>query len=267
MKVLNVYSKKDLFLLKYRKRSIALIMNEFFKRFPLSYRKNYDKNLETLEIHKVDSMFDDFDNASYFPSMNLLIFKKNFGLPHELMHMASSDRELGLFGFCQDGQYSLYEQGLLEGMTEYLACLATGGKPSSYFFECFVSSMLANVEGIFEPYFIPDYNKFVSLFPNKKDILSLMYGLDFYHEKIKEIDDNTSDEEIDRIAVAVKNVIDSLIDVELSFDKDYNERSDYSDKFMDMISDRNIDCIVGDVCPDYEDYAYDKIKKRVLGRR
>lgn len=267
MKVLGVYSKKDLDLLKYKKKSISLIMNDFFKRFPKSYRRNYDINLETLEIQRVDSMYDDLDDASYMPSLNVLLFKSKKEIIHEMMHMSSSDREKGLYGICRGGQSSLYEEALLEGITECLACRALGTNPNSYFFECFVAEMLSSLNGFFGPYFIPDYNKFISLFPNKKDILSLMYGLDFYHEKIKEIDDDTSDFELDRIANSVKDVIDSLIDIELSFKRDNKKRIDYSNKFMDLITDKRIDFIVGDVYPYYEEYAYDKIKERVLGRR
>lgn len=267
MKVLDVYSKKDLDSITYKGNKISFIMDDFFKRFPLSYRENYDKNLETLEIQRVDSMVDDLDNASYFPSLNLLLFKEKNGIFHEMMHMASACREECLFGFCRDGNYSLYEQGLLEGMTEYLACMAIGEKPSSYYFEHFVASMLSTLDGIFEPYFIPSYDKFVSIFPNKRDILSLMYGLDFYHEKIKEIDDDTDDVMLDRIENSVRGVIDSLIDIELSFYKSNVDRIIYADKFMDLISDKNIDCVVGDVFPDYRDYAYHAIKRRILRRR
>lgn len=267
MKVLGIYGKKDLDRITYKDKAISLIMDEFFKRFPNSYRKNYDRNLKTLEIHRVDSMVDNLDNASYLPSPNILMVKKIFGIPHELMHMASSDRKKILFAFCRDGQYSLYEEGLVEGMTEYLACMATGDRPRAYYFECFVAEMLSTMDGIFEPYFIPNYNKFISLFPNKKDILSLMYGLDFYHENIKGIDDDTSDADLDRIANSIKDVIDSLIDIELSFNKSSKDRKLYSDKFMDLISDGNIDCVVGDVYPEYGDYAYYQLKKRLLRRR
>ena len=267
MKVLDVYTKDNFDELMYGDMKISVLMNNFFKKFPSSYRKNYDRNLKTLEIHKVDDMFGDMDNAQYLPGPNLLLFKTCGALPHELMHMASSNLRKFMNSICRNGIYSVYENALLEGITEFLATMATGDKAYAYIFECFCVAMLSDINNIFEPYFIPNYNKFISIFPNKRDIYSLMYALDFYHGKMLVIDDDSSLYDVERIRDSVRSVIDSLIDIELSFNNCMRMRKMYGDKFMDLIADPDIDCLVGDVYPEYMDYAYIEVKKRILRRR
>lgn len=267
MKVLDVYNKNDLDLITFDGKGILTIMDGFFSKFPSNYRNNFDRNLEKLEVFRVDEMPDVFDSASFCPASNILLFKSFAAVPHEFMHMSSSDLINKKYAFCREGIYSLHENGLIEGMTEFLGCMATDSFPNTYFFEYFVVSMLSDIDNIFEPYFIPSYDGFVSLFPNKKDILSLMYALDFYHDKVECINDKSSDKEIDRISDSVRSVIDNLIDIELSFRRSTKERQRYRDKFMDLITDQNIDSVVGDVYEDYVDYAYHEVNKRVLRRK
>jgi len=267
MKVLDIYGKEDFDLITYNGKLILDLMNSFFLKFPKSYREIYDKNLETLEIHFVDEMVDIADSAQYYPSSNVLMFKSFAAIPHEFMHLCSSDRVNKRFAFCRDGEFSLFENALVEGMTEYLSCVMKVGTPDTYFFEYFVASMLSDIDRIFEPFFIPSYSNFISLFSNKRDICSLMYSLDFYHDKIQVIDDNSSVNDINRISDSVKSTIDNLIDIELSFNEDKKDRKMYGDKFMDLISNSDIQLIVGDVCPEYIDYAFHEIKKKILRRK
>ena len=267
MKVLDVYYEKDLDLISSYGKSINEMMDDFFAKFPASYRENYDRNLETLQMYWVDEMQDAKDSAQYYPGPNVLMFKSFTNLPHELMHLASSDRINKQFAFCRDGELSFIENALVEGMTEYLSCVAKDGTPDYYLFEYFVVSMLSSVDGIFKPFFIPNYREFISLFPNERDICSLMYSLDFYHDGILLLDDDAKDVEIDRICNSIKSIIDSLIDIELSFKRDRKERKIYSDKFMDLISDDDLSSLVGYVCPEYLDYAYHEVKKRLLRRK
>ena len=267
MKVLDVYDKKDIDLFTYNGKTISELMDNFFLKFPSSYRENYDRNIDTLEIYRVDEMNDPNDSAEYFTISNVLMFKSYAALPHEIMHMSSYNSEMKKTAFLHAGVYNLIENGLYEGMTEYLSCVAKNGAPNTYFFEYFVVSMLSDIEGIFEPYFIPSYKKIVSLFPNKKDIISLMYALDNYQNRINLLTNESSDVEISMVDDAVKSTIDSLIDIELSFNKDKLERKRYVDKFMDLIADENLDSLVSDVSPEYYDYAYHEVKRRVLGRK
>lgn len=266
MKVLDVYYESDLDLISYQGKSIREMMDKFFLRFPESYRENYDRNMETLQMYRVDEMPDIQDSAQYFPSPNVLMFKSFTNLPHELMHLASSDRKNRRFAFCRDGEFSFIENGLVEGMTEFLSCVAKEGTPDCYLFEYFVVSMLSSIDGIFKPFFIPNYREFISLFPNEREICSLLYSLDYYHEGILLLDEDSKDVEIKRVGDSVKSTIDSLIDIELSFDRDRKDRKEYSDKFMSLISNDNLSALVGYVCPEYLDYAYHEVKKRLLRR-
>ena len=267
MKVLDVYSKVDLDLFTDKGQSIESMMDSFFSNFPSSYRENYDKNIETLEIYRVDEMIDPNDSAEYFPVSNVLMFKSFAAIPHELMHMTSYDRVKEKTAFMHSGISSLVENALYEGMTEYLSCVAKNGHPNTYFFEYFVVSMLSDIDGIFEPYFIPSYNKFISLFPNKRDIISLMYALENYQNRINILTDDSSELEIAMVDDCVKSVIDNLIDIELSFNKNKLERKIYADKFMGLIANPDLKSLVSDVSPEYLDYAHHEVKKRILGRK
>lgn len=267
MKVLDVYSKEDLDLFTDKGQSVESMMNNFFLNFPSSYRENYDKNIETLEIYRVDEMIDPSASAEYIPVSNVLMFKSFAVIPHEFMHMASCNRKENKTAFLHAGMSSLFEMALYEGMTEYLSCIAKDGLPNTYFFEHFVVSMLSDIDGIFEPYFIPSYNKFISLFPNKRDIISLMYALENYQNRINILTDDSSELEIAMVDDCVKSVIDNLIDIELSFNKNKLERKIYADKFMGLIANPDLKSFVSDVSPEYLDYAYHEVKKRILGRK
>lgn len=206
-------------------------------------------------------------SAQYYPGPNVLMFKSFTHLAHELMHLASSDRKNKQFAFCRDGEFSFIENALVEGMTEYLSCVAKEGTPDCYLFEYFVVSMLSSIDGIFKPFFIPNYREFISLFPNERDICSLMYSLDYYQDGILLLDEDAPGVEINRIGDSIKSTIDSLIDIELSFNRDKRERKIYGDKFMDLISEDNLSALIGYVCPEYLDYAYHEVKKRLLRRK
>ena len=93
MKVLDIYSKKDLDRLTVKGKQVSKIMDDFFKQFPKSYRENYDKNLETLEIWKVDEHYSGINGGEYSDVYNILLFRRYYSIIHELMHMASCDYE------------------------------------------------------------------------------------------------------------------------------------------------------------------------------
>ena len=64
-----------------------------------------------------------------------------------------------------------------------------------------------------------------------------------------------------------RSIHNTLIDIELSFGKDLNSRKLYAEKFMDLIIDYDVNTIVGDIYPEYADYAFEKVNKRVLRRK
>lgn len=269
MKVLNIYGKKDLDVLTCRGQVISKVMDDFFRKFPLEYRKNYDKNLETLEIWKVDEEANDILGC-YSELNNLMLIRRNSSFIHELMHVSSTDRVTGFAAFSRNKDEAVYDSGLIEGFTEYLAnCVALNMEPSNYFFETFTVMMLSDIEGIFEPYFIPSYEKFISLFPNKRDIISLMYGINYYSEMASDLVlGNVTGDVKDvrrKVAHSVVGVIDNLIDIQLSFNMSRRKNKLYADKFMDILSS-DIYEHLSECKKNYLSYANKQINERVLRR-
>ena len=78
MKVVEIYSKKDLDVLTCQGKVVSKVMCDFFKKFPLEYRENYDKNLDTLEIWKVDEMHNGPDSGEYYELLNTMLLR-DFG--------------------------------------------------------------------------------------------------------------------------------------------------------------------------------------------
>lgn len=271
MKVIDVYGKEGLNKLILDGKSLSMIMDNFFSKYPKKYRENYDRNIETLEIWRVDDNFFSTLNGEYMEYRNLIVFKNECSLIHELMHLSSYDSINDKTAFVKTNNQFIYEMALVEGMTEYLAVEALSNKPVEYFLELFTVSMLSEIDNIFEHYFIPNADKFINLFPNKKDIISLMYSLNFYFEKIDEFVDGKVleedyDDEIKRVGQSILNVIDSLIDIQLSFKKDDYENKIYAERFMDLISDDDLYSYLTDFNDKYLGYANREINKRILRR-
>lgn len=272
MRVLGIYGKDDLDVLTCEGRIVSEIMNKFFKKFPQMYRKNYDNNLKTLEIWKIDEHYEGNPGGEYYETHNLLIFRKHTALIHELMHMSSYDSFNKKIAFVKLRDGILFETALLEGMTEYLSSIALNRESTDYFFETFAVSMLSNIDGIFEPYFIPSYDNFIKLFPNKKDIISLMYSLNYYSNKSEQFltsyNGNSSDDDVSitRIEHSINDVIDSLIDIQLSMKMGSRKDKIYGEKFMDLIGSESLIHYLGDFHEDYIDYANEQINKRILRR-
>lgn len=270
MKVLDIYGKKDLDVLTCNGGIASEIMDDFFSNFPKLYKDNYDKNGETLEIWKIDEHYSGATGGEYYDLHNLILLRKYSSLIHELMHMSSCDYITRNSAFFKSKQGPLFEMALVEGMTEYFASLALKSKPTDYFFEVFTASMLDNIEGIFEPYFIPNHDRFISLFPNKKDIVSLMYSLNYYSNKTEamalgeiEIDEDVV---MTRIEHSINDTIDSLINIQLSMKMGRKNDKLYGEKFMSLISGDDLVHYLGDFYDDYLDYANDQINKRILRR-
>ena len=171
MQVIKVYDKNSD--LRCYGKNIFKTMNEFMNRFPLEFRKLYDKNLESLQFMKCDRLDSDAYNGTYDTRRNVVFFTKSNALAHEMFHVASYDAGRDVSGFECD--VSL-DQGLLEGMTEYFRMKAFNlSNPEDYNFEVFSVMMLENINDIFKHYFIPNHSEFIKLFPNKKDIYNLLF--------------------------------------------------------------------------------------------
>lgn len=270
MKVLDIYGKKDLDILTCRGIIISKIMNDFFSDFPIIYRENYDRNISNVEIWRVDEHYDGPTGGEYSDLHNLILLRKNDAIIHELMHLSSFDCVSKRSAFIKSIDEPLFEDALVEGMTEYLTSVALDKKPDVYLFETFNVSMLPNINEIFEHYFIPNYDKFIGLFPNKRDIISLMYSLDYYSKKTELVVGDTSkfDDEIlmERIEHSINDVIDTLIDIQLSMKMGKKENRLYSEKFMDLIGEVKLREYLEEFNLNYLDYANEQINKRVLRR-
>lgn len=260
MKIIDVYDKNSGKILTCGGISIFKMFDDYFSTFPVEWRKNYDNNLKTVEIFRVDDM--PMDNSGEYDTENNRIRFINFSsLPHELVHMASYDSKNDKMAFAKN--VSDFETSLIEGMTEYIAMqIVSLEKPIAYHFPVFCISMLSEIEGLFEPYFVPSYQKFLKLFPNKKDILSLMYSLDYYNDNVYQ--DNPKYE---LMKCSIKDTIDSLIDIEFSIEKDSKKLKLYKEKFMDLLNDDSMETYLGDFFGDYIDYANCELNKRLIKKR
>ena len=65
---------------------------------------------------------------------------------------------------------------------------------------------------------------------------------------------------------SIKEVIDCLINIEASFNKDINASLLYKEKFMSLITDEFVDLNLSEYFSDYQNYAYSEIKKKLLRR-
>ena len=268
MKVLGIYDKKDLDIIKVKGRTITEIMENFWKRFPISYRENYDNNLQTLELWRVDEHYEGC-LGDYSDTHNLILYRRKSAIIHELMHMGARNPETLTNAFQKNRTEQLFEIPLIEGCAEYLSALALEDKATTYFFEVFCVSMLSNIDGFFGPYFIPSYDNFISLFPYKKDIVSLMYSLYYYAENFCYLDDvkgKEKDELVTELRHSIEDTINSLISIELSFKKGYKSNELYGDKFLSLIRDKDLSERLMKVWKGYSGYAEKQVMKRVLRR-
>ena len=266
MQIIEVYDKNSD--LRSHGKNIFETMDNFFARFPIEYRRLYDKNLETIEFMKCDRLDSEAYNGTYDTRRNVIFYTNSDSLGHELFHVASYDSQRDISGFECDVEL---DQGLIEGMTEYFRMKAYElSEPDDYNFEVFNVMMLEDIQDIFKYYFIPNHFEFIKLFPNKKDIYNLLFSLDEYHlGYLNYLEKLAEDYELVDISVikrAIKNTINNLITIELSMTKDKNELIQYRDKFMDLIGSKGIDDMLGMFYPKYYGYAEMQTRKRILER-
>lgn len=268
MQVLEIYDKNaDL---RSHGKNIFMTMEKFFANYPLEYRKNYDKNLNALEFLKCDMLESDAYDGRYLARRNVILFSNSDSLGHELFHVASYDASKDTSGFENDEDF---DQGLLEGMTEYFRTKAYDLiEPDEYDFQVFCVMMLETIPDIFKHYFIPNYFEFIKLFPNKKDIYNLLLSLDEYHDGyihfLKSLAMDKDDEAIDinAMKMAIINTINNLISIELSMNNDKQELIKYRDKFMDLLGSVGMELEVKRFYPKYYEYAEEQLKRRILER-
>ena len=145
-------------------------------------------------------------------------------------------------------------------------------RPGSYSFEVFCVMMMEDIPNLFKPYFIPNHKEFISLFPNKKDIYSLLYSLNAYNDiELDYLDSkyNHSNVIIDKTILeeSIQDTLNNLVNIELSMEDDPNKIKLYGDKYMDYLSSNFVKHILKDLYPDYIKYAEKLIKKKIRKKR
>ena len=268
MKVINVYDKDSN--LKCYGKNIFDTTKEYLSRYPSEYSNCYNHNIKSLELFRVDRMTDETMTGYYDTEANKIFYVNKNSLGHEIFHMASNDLVKNQNAF--ESKMEI-ESGLIEGMTEYLAMKAYGlSRPGSYSFEVFCVMMMEDIPNLFKPYFIPNHKEFISLFPNKKDIYSLLYSLNAYNDiELDYLDSkyNHSNVIIDKTILeeSIQDTLNNLVNIELSLESDNNMLRIYGDKYMDYLSSNFVKHILRDLYPDYIKYAEKLIKKKIRKKR
>lgn len=262
MKILEVYDKNDRDILISDGLVVLDEIEKYLDKFPSECRKNYDKNLETVSFRYVDQMYcGNYIGGIYLNTCNIILFKNFNSLVHELVHMASYDKVSECLGFSKKDVS--FEVGLLEGMTELIACKCMNlQKPSGYPFQVFAASMLSMEDDIFIPFFKALPDEFINFFPNEKDILSLMYSLDYYQDNIF-----NEDADLKILKSSIRNVIDALIKIELSYNPLEYRFKIYREKFMDLLSSSWCSDMIKDIDKNYINYAHNELKKNIKTRK
>lgn len=268
MKVIKVYDKNND--IRSYNRNIFKATESILAQFPYEYGDCYRHNLETLELLQVDKMRDPSLDGYYDDKSNKIFFNKKNSLGHEMFHMASNDLMNGNFAFESN---MLIEAGLIEGMAEYFNMKAYDlDGPSAYPFEVFCVSMLEDIPHIFRPFFIPSSKDFISLFPNRRDIYSLLYSLDSYNEMYTQyLSELYCNQEI-TVDMAlfkntIKDVLSSLINIELSLEKDSHMLKKYDYKFMEYIGSDRLTTLFEEFYPKYYEYADKLMDKKIRKRK
>ena len=161
MKVLQINDSDEFQKLQLRdKRYVYQVMDDFFKKYPKEYRRNYDRNLSETSLLLVDELGEQV-RAEYYADVDKIAYSDSDYIVHELMHMAHYDRDKDIMAIEQKN--NTMGDSLIEGAAEYLASQAMGVANDGYIFQTFVIDMLSDIENFFEPFFIPNYKKFIRL--------------------------------------------------------------------------------------------------------
>ena len=268
MKVIEVYDKNSN--LKSYNKNIFKATEAILATFPKEYSKCYYDNLDTLELVQVDKMVDASLLGYYNDRANAIYFTKKHALGHELFHMASCDREKDANAFAGGMEI---EDALIEGMTEYFNVKAYGlDGPTAYPLEVFCVTMLEDIPNIFKPYFIPNNKEFISLFPRRRDIYSLLYSLDVYSGMYMDYleaayNKKECDINMRMLRDTIKDVFNSLINVELSLEDDPHELRKYGYKFMEYLGGNDLAILEQELYPKYYEYADRLIDEKIRKRK
>jgi len=243
-------------------------MEIYLQKFPERYRYCYYRNLETLELFRIDSFLNSYKYGMYCLIENELFFSNKKAIGHELMHMASSDRIMRQFAF--ESNLNI-EGGLVEGMTEYHHMMAYDlKKPGAYSFEVFTTMMLDDIPNVFESFFIPRERGIYDICPNKELVYHLLCALSLYTELtigcVSPHGEKKSFADLLEIGRDIRQTFDSLIDIKLSLCNNPVELKNYADKFMDLVKSDFMKNIGEYYFPNYQKYAEAIIDRKIRKR-
>ena len=262
---MKVYNKNDD--IKCYGKNIFMMMDNFFKNYPSEYSKLYYKNLESLSFIRCNRLNNGINTGMYDADNNIIYFTDNNSLGHEMFHVASNDIDRKNMGIdLADSDNS----ALLEGMTEqlFIDTYNISGE-YAYQFEVMVSRVLSQIPDFFKYYFIPDHDKFISLFNNKDTINSLIDNLNLYgkisdyvlsifylDKNINGVDDRAKLE----LICAIESVISDLIYIGYE-NKDTVDLNNYINNLRNLLNGSNINKLFKLFYPDYLNYTNNVVKR------
>lgn len=187
---------------------------KFFQLYDWINTTAYYKNLTDLKCQYA-FYIDSGDDAIYETTDNVIKYKDEKAIVHELFHMASNPyRQPTQSGLVTKNGQNI---ALDEGVTEYFATIVEPTPKVYYPIETLVIELLVNSFGlaIFKDYFNADYNAFLSNFKDQGAINRLAKKLDFHHESYidsnkKELNDPLQQK---RLELLQKDIIKDVITI------------------------------------------------------
>ena len=241
MKIIDYYDRNSFDRLMCDDKKVILMMDDFFKTVPLEYREKYDKNVDSLNVLKVDKIKTDDNDYSedttgiYQNTTNTILFTENDSLVHEFVHMSGFDSEKYIFPFMD-----VYAgNAFYEGMTEYLSKIICQRKDiTGYFFEEFIAEMMVMIRReLVKQSFIYDKKEFFSLFKNKVALYSLLVSLNdfsnFQDGKINSFKDRKMVREYIRCVIRNFNIL-------INDEEDKQVVKNCKEAFLDEIKGREV---------------------------
>lgn len=182
----------------YKGIEIDSLIDKYFLKLSKDVTRNYYRNKIDTKIY--------LDNYGYYYFNGEIYFNNAWVLVHELMHMASYDKDRDIDGFNDREDNGI---GLSEGMTEYLTMnILEEESPSTNFLEVFCTEMLMQIKDYRECYLRAERDKFMALFPG---IEILSNELDKYLKIARDEVGNERDVEI-----LVNEILASLIEIAIN---------------------------------------------------
>ena len=257
MKIFGSYDKNNFDELLCDDKKVILMMEDFFKGVPLEYREKYDKNIDSLNVLKVDKIktndmdYEEDTTGIYQQLTNTILFTDSASLVHEFVHMSGFDSEKYFYPFMD----VYLGDAFAEGMTEYLAKLICQRKDVlGYYFEEFIVEMLAMMkEELIKQAFVYDKNEFFSLFRDKLSLYNLLVNLNDFSNFQNEKRISKNDRKL--IRENIRNVI-RYFNILVNEEEDKQKVKSCKESFLDGVGTREVGYLLSDYDKWYKDFIY-----------